>query len=139
MKHKNHMVFFQVFLLISASFVISKLTYAQERLLTNKTLHTIQGYAVASCLTEQEDPILKDQGYRWAEAIIQSSNKYDFEMVLPVFEAVKKEIPNNDMYMIRDELNPQQAKALPVYYCYDIVLKPSVQSAIFNAYTRLKK
>lgn len=115
-----------------------KISYAQEEPSNEEMLHEIKGYAIASCLTKQKEAFLKDQGYRWAEAIIQSSSRYDFEVLLAISDAVKKEISKNNMFTIRDETTPYIPKALPIYYCYGIASKPSVQATALKVYTQLK-
>jgi len=49
----------------------------------------VQGYAIASCLTRQKEPLLKDQGYAWLDVIVQRSegNIEDFKAVADSVEA----------------------------------------------------
>lgn len=92
----------------------------------------VESYAIASCLTYQQQPFLKDQGDGWASAIIQRS-KGALDDFTTVAEAVKAEVARGNMVVIRVETGPEHEKALPVAYCFEILHTPSVHAAIDNA------
>ena len=125
-------------LLLLVSLAASSI-YASDLDQTSNTLHYVNGYAVASCFAQLNDPFLKDQGDRWAGAIVQYSGRYDFDILLPVAQAVKKEVAKQEMIIVTDDNHPKLGKELPLFYCYDIVLKPAVRAAINTAYEKIKK
>lgn len=101
-----------------------------------EVLRDIEGYAIASCLTNQTQPYLKDQGDAWASVIVQRM-KGSLDVLTSIAEQVKRENAKGDMAIIRDEAGPGKDKALPVLYCNEIIDKPSVRSAIQKAVATL--
>lgn len=96
----------------------------------------VESYAIASCLSYQKQPYLKDQGDAWASAVIQRS-KGELDDFTAVAEAVKTEVAKGNMEVIRVETGPEHEKALPVAYCYDLLQTPSVHVAVENAVNKL--
>lgn len=96
----------------------------------------VEGYAIASCLTYQQQPYLKDQGDGWASAIIQRS-RGDLDALTAVAEAVKTEVAKGNMSVIRVETGPKHEKALPIAYCFLILDTPSVHTAVENTIKKL--
>ena len=96
--------------------------------------HDVNGYAIASCLTYQDNPYLKDQGDAWASVIIQRT-RGSVESLTDVAEVVKQETDKGGMAVMRDEAGGD--KALPLLYCYEIIERPAVREAIDNAATAL--
>lgn len=88
-----------------------------------------EGYAIAACLVGQNQPYLKDQGYGWAEVIIQGG-RGEIETFLALNEAVKAELAKGEMVMISDDTAPMVGKQLPILYCHEIGTKPAVRTAI---------
>lgn len=96
----------------------------------------VEGYAIASCLVNQSQPYLEDQGDAWASVIVQRM-KGDLEVFAGVAEQVKLETAKGDMAVVRNEAEPGADKALPVLYCSEIIDKPSVRAAIQKAVAAL--
>lgn len=100
----------------------------------------VEGYAVASCLTHQTEPYLKDQGDAWASVIVQRM-KGDIEVLAGIAEQVQRENANGakgDMAVMRDETRPGQGKPLPVLHCGEVIDRPAVRAAIQKAIAALR-
>src|SRR5256885_5566908 len=50
----------------------------------------VESYAIASCLTQQAEPYLKDQGDAWASVIVQRMHG-DIEVLAGIAEQVQRE------------------------------------------------
>ncbi|MDE1145545.1 MAG: hypothetical protein PW843_02845 [Azospirillaceae bacterium] len=98
----------------------------------------VESYAIAACLTEQEQPYLKGQGLAWAEVIVQGRGLGP-ESLGPVRAAVKEALAKGHVPVGFDEAHPMEGKALPVLYCVEIVDKPVVRAAITKAVARIAK
>jgi hypothetical protein len=96
----------------------------------------VEGYAIASCLVNQSEPYLKDQGDAWASVIVQRM-KGDLEVFAGLAEQVKLETAKGEMAVVRNEAEPGSDKALPVLYCSEIIDKPAVRAAIQKAVAAL--
>lgn len=96
----------------------------------------VEGYAIASCLTNQAEPYLKDQGDAWASVIVQRM-KGDLEPLADLAEAVKRESQTGTMAVIRDASQPTSGKPLPVLYCGEIIDMQAVRVAIQKAIREL--
>jgi len=94
----------------------------------------VEGYAIASCLSAQDQPYLKDQGDGWASVIIQRG-KGGLDIITAVAVAVKAELAKGNMAVVRTETGP--TKELPVLYCGEIIDVPSVKVAINRAVKKL--
>ena len=92
----------------------------------------VESYAIASCLTYQQEAFLKDQGDGWASAIVQRS-KGDINDLTAVAEVVKDEVAKGNMVVIRNEDGRAPDKALPVAYCFEILDTLSVHTAVEQA------
>lgn len=101
-----------------------------------EVVRDVEGYATASCLVNQSQPYLKDQGDAWASVIVQRMNG-DLEVFAGVAEQVKLETAKGDMAVVRNEAEPGSDKALPVLYCSEIIDKPTVRAAIQKAIAAL--
>jgi hypothetical protein len=101
-----------------------------------EVLRNVEGYAIASCLTNQAQPYLKDQGDAWASVIVQRM-KGSLDVLAGIAEQVKRESAKGDMAVIRDETGPEMDKTLPVLYCGEIIDRPSVRTAIQKVVTEL--
>ncbi len=101
-----------------------------------EVLRDVEGYAIASCLTMQVQPYLKDQGDAWASVIVQRT-KGSLDVLIGVAEQVKRETAKGNMAVIRDEIGPGKDKSLPVLYCGEIIDEPAVRAAIQKAVTEL--
>ena len=97
-----------------------------------EVLRDVEGYAIASCLTNQAQPYLKDQGDAWASVIVQRM-KGSLDVLAGIAEQVKRENAKGDMAVIRDEAGLGKDKTLPVLYCGEIIDRPSVRAAIQKA------
>ena len=94
----------------------------------------VEGYAIASCLSAQDQPYLKDQGDGWASVIIQRG-KGGLDIITAVAVAVKAELAKGNKAVVRTETGP--TKELPVLYCGEIIDVPSVKVAINRAVKKL--
>lgn len=95
-------------------------------------LRDVEGYAIASCLTYQTEPYLKDQGDAWASVIVQRM-KGDLDALSNLAEQVKRENEAGKIAVIRDETQPEKGKTLPVLHCGEIIDRPVVRVAIQKA------
>lgn len=100
-------------------------------------LRDVEGYAIASCMTMQDEPYLKDQGDAWASVIVQRM-KGSLDALSGVAEQVRREQAKGDMAMIRNEAGPEPDKPLPLLYCGEIIDRPSVRAAIQQALGELR-
>lgn len=101
-----------------------------------EVVRDVEGYAIASCLVNQSQPYLADQGDAWASVIVQRM-KGDLEVFASVAEQVKLETAKGEMAVVRSEAEPGTDKALPVLYCSEIIDKPDVRAAIQKAVAAL--
>lgn len=97
----------------------------------------VEGYAIASCMTHQADAFTKDQGDAWASVIVQRM-KGDLDVLAGIAEQVKRENPADNVAVMRDELQPQKGKMLPVMHCGEMIDKPAVRAAIQKAVAALR-
>jgi hypothetical protein len=96
----------------------------------------VEGYAIASCLTNQAEPYLKDQGDAWASVIVQRM-KGDLDPLANLAEEVRRENQTGNMAVIRDDSQPASGKALPLLHCGEIIDRPAVRDAIQKAIKQL--
>lgn len=101
-----------------------------------EVLRDVEGYAIASCLVNQPQPYLKDQGDAWASVIVQRM-KGSLDVLAGIAEQVKRESAKGDMAVIRDETGSGKDKVLPVLYCGEIIDRPSVRAEIQKAVAAL--
>ncbi|MDD4880188.1 MAG: hypothetical protein PHR30_04115 [Gallionellaceae bacterium] len=101
-----------------------------------EVLRDVEGYAVASCLANQTQPYLKDQGDAWASVIVQRM-KGRLDVLASISEQVKRESAKGEMAVIRDDVGPAKDKTLPVLYCGEIIDRPSVRAEIQKAVAEL--
>lgn len=101
-----------------------------------EVLRDVEGYAIASCLANQAQPYLKDQGDAWASVIVQRM-KGSIDVLAGVAEQVNRESANGVMAVIRDETGSGKDKVLPVLYCGEIIDRPSVRAEIQRAVAAL--
>ncbi len=97
----------------------------------------VESYAIASCLTQQAEPYLKDQGDAWASVVVQRMHG-DIEVLAGIAEQVQRENTNGDMAVMRDETRPGQGKPLPVLHCGEVIDRPAVRAAIQKAIAALR-
>jgi hypothetical protein len=103
----------------------------------SEVLRDVEGYAIASCLLNQTDPYLKDQGDAWASVIVQRM-KGNSDDLADIREEVKREIAKGRMAIIRNEIGPEKDKAVPLLYCNEIIDRPRIRAAIQSAVAVLK-
>jgi len=65
----------------------------------------VEGDAIASCLAQPKEPLLKDQGYAWLDVIVQRSQG-DIEPFTAVAQAVQAQLAKEPMPMARQESEP---------------------------------
>lgn len=100
----------------------------------------VESYAIASCLTQQAEPYLKDQGDAWASVIVQRMHG-DIEVLAGIADQVQQENAkgaNGDVAVMRDETRPGQGKPLPVLHCGEVIDRPAVRAAIQKAIAALR-
>lgn len=102
-----------------------------------QVLRDAEGYVVASCLSFQSQPYLKDQGDAWSSAIVQRM-KGNLDVLASLANQVKREIAKGDMAVIRQETGNGIDKALPILYCSEMIDRPSVRAAIQDAVLQLE-
>jgi hypothetical protein len=96
----------------------------------------VESYAMASCLADQVQPYLKDQGDAWASVIVQRSHG-PIEPFLDVAGQVKKVNDHSEMTVMRVESGPAESKALPILHCHELIATPLVRDAIRSAAAKL--
>jgi hypothetical protein len=101
-----------------------------------EVVRDVEGYAIASCLVNQSQPYLKDQGDAWASVIVQRM-KGDLEVFAGLAEQVKVETAKGEMAVVRNEAEPGTDKTLPLLYCSEIIDEPAVRAAIQKAVAAL--
>lgn len=105
--------------------------------LRSAVLRDLEGYAIASCLADQTDPYLKDQGDAWASVIVQRM-KGGVDALAGIAEQVNRESAVGDMAVIRDESQPQKGKTLPILHCSEVIDRPAVRLEIQKAVVALR-
>jgi hypothetical protein len=100
-------------------------------------LRDVEGYAIAVCLGHQAQPYLKEQGDGWASVVVQRG-KAPIEILATLGDVVKREIAKGNMAVIRVDTNPPEDRALPVFYCGEIIDTPAVRAAIQKTVAKLK-
>jgi hypothetical protein len=96
----------------------------------------VEGYAIATCLSSQKEPFLKDQGDGWASAIVQRSHG-GIEQFTSVAAAVKTELAQSHIPVIHQESDSPHDKELPLLYCAEVIDAPGVDAAIRKAIRKL--
>jgi hypothetical protein len=86
-------------------------------------------YATASCLAFQQNEYLKDQGERWAGAVMQNAHG-PIEKWTPVADAVKAELARSGVAQGRGEGPQSPTVPLPVMTCGRIAATPTVSRSI---------
>lgn len=94
-------------------------------------------YATASCFAFQQNAYLKDQGERWAGAIMQNA-RGPIEKWTPVADAVKAELARSGVAQGQGEGPQSPTVPLPVMTCGQIAAKPTVKRSIEAAATALE-
>lgn len=96
----------------------------------------VEGYAVATCLAAQADPVLKQQGEGWASAIIERG-RGGVEQLRPVQLAVARALAQSGVAVMRQDGPRPSDLALPAMTCGEIVDRPVVRAAVDGAVARL--
>ncbi len=94
-------------------------------------------YAMASCFAAQPDPYLKDQGQRWAGAVMQRAHG-PVELWTPVADAVARELGRTGIGGAQPDRPGLPGIPLPVMTCGEITETPSVRMAIETAARALR-
>lgn len=96
----------------------------------------VEGYAVATCLARQSDPMLRRQGQGWASAIVQRG-RGDPALMKPVEQAVDATLEVSRVPVVRED-GPQPTELeLTIMYCGELIDHPTVRRAIARAIGRL--
>jgi hypothetical protein len=98
----------------------------------SEVLRDVEGYAMASCLSHQTDPYLKDQGDAWASVIVQRM-KGNVDVLAAIVEKVKRENAKENAAVIRNESGKEKDKMLPILHCAEIIDNPFVRAEIQKA------
>jgi hypothetical protein len=96
----------------------------------------VEGYAIAACLTKQNEPYLTDQGDAWASGD-RAAIAWRPRSLPRGAGAVESELKKGVVPAIRNEQDPQHAKPVPVLYCAEIIDEPAVRTAIDKAIKKL--
>jgi len=96
----------------------------------------VEGYAIATCLTKQSDPTLKDQGDAWASVIVQRAHG-DLDPFHAVQDAVEAALKKGTVPAIHNEQDPKHSKPVPLLYCAEIIDEPTVRPVIDKSIKRL--
>lgn len=86
-------------------------------------------YATASCFAFQQNEYLKDQGERWAGAVMQNA-RGPVEKWTPVADAVKAELTRSGVAQGQGEGPQSPTVPLPVMTCGRIAATPAVSRSI---------
>ncbi len=105
---------------------------------TSAVREELAHYATASCFAFQRDAYLKDQGQRWAGAIVQNASGA-IEPWAPVADAVKRELARSGVAQGQDDGPRSPTIPLPVMTCGRIAAAPAVRRAIDAAATALSQ
>ena len=96
----------------------------------------VEGYAIASCLSYQAEPYLRQQGEGWASSIVQTG-KGDVAVLARLAEQVQRELPKAPMAIIPSESGVGHETALPILYCHELIDRPALRAAIRKAVAAL--
>lgn len=92
----------------------------------------VEGYAMAVCLMQQKSSYLRNQGDAWAAVVVQRTDM-GIDALADVARAVKDEIGRVGMAVSRDEASAGKGTPLPIFYCSEMVGRPTVRQAIMHA------
>lgn len=96
----------------------------------------VEGYAIATCLANQKEPYLKDQGDSWASVIVQRSHG-GIGPFNSVAAAVKTELAQGHLPVVHQDSEPPRDRQLPLLYCAEIIDTPGVDVALRSAIKKL--
>ncbi len=99
-------------------------------------LRDVQGYAVATCLARQDNPVLKEQGQGWAQTVVERGHG-DPAALRAVEQAVKATLAKGGVAVMRTDGPTPGDHALPVLTCGEIVDQPAVRVAVDKAVAKL--
>ena len=99
-------------------------------------LRDVEGFAIATCLSNQNNPYLKSQGDAWGSTVMQRGEG-EVDAYTPVSAAVKTELKKGDMAVVHLDSNPPRDEQAPVLYCGEIIDRPLVRKAIDRALIQL--
>lgn len=86
-------------------------------------------YASASCFAMQTEPLLKQQGERWAGGVMQRAHG-PVEAWTPVADAVRAELKRGGVGLAKPERVDAPPVTLPLMTCGEIADTPAVRRAI---------
>jgi|GEM_PF-996170 len=95
----------------------------------------VKTYAIAACLANQEEPLLKKQGQQWAAGIVEFSNLgFESGLMLNLSETVKAEIAKNSMPIARSKSSDaHDISKMSIWYCVEVIPNTiAVRKAIFE-------
>ncbi|MFJ7440140.1 hypothetical protein ACIQW5_21025 [Methylorubrum thiocyanatum] len=97
----------------------------------------VEGYAMAACLTRQDVPFLREQGYLWGDVVLQRGHG-PVEDWTTLAEAVGAAAARRAMPMARgDGAVHDPLKPMPLLFCHELVRSPAVRAAKARAMRRL--
>ena len=99
-------------------------------------LRDAEGYAIATCLSDQSQPFLKAQGEGWGSVVIQRGEG-DLSVYRRISDAVRVEMRKGDLMVVHLDADPPRDEAVPVVYCGEIIDRPAVRKAIDRALVQL--
>lgn len=89
-------------------------------------------YAMAACLAAQNEPMLQDQGWRWAAGLVEGGHG-PIEAWTPVAEAAAIELARSGVGMGKPDGPSSPSIPMPLMTCGQIADAPSVRAAIDTA------
>lgn len=97
----------------------------------------VQGYAMAACLTWQDEPFLREQGYLWGGAVMQRGHGAPDDWIalshVVAAAATRRAMPMaHGDGAVHDPLKP-----MPLLFCHELVRSPAVRAAKARAMRRL--
>lgn len=110
--------------------LIASVTVGTEA--SGATRRDAEDYAIATCLTTQSSPYLRDQGFGLG-AIVVGRTGGNVERWAGLVKAVKAELAGRPMLTIHGDGPVGVEKAMPVAQCLQLLRAPRVMRAIDTA------
>jgi hypothetical protein len=96
----------------------------------------VEGFAIATCLSKQEEPSLREQGGAWISVVVERSHG-DIQPFTEVADAVTAELAKGNMPVVHRDDGPVRMLRAPVLYCGEIIDEPAVAVAVDKAIKKL--
>ncbi|AFN35229.1 hypothetical protein [Taylorella equigenitalis] len=128
---------FFLFLLL---FVSSPFSYSKTHV-NNKLLHNLRSFAFASCLANQNNETISEEGKIWSNSLNEGNSELKVKTVMtPINEYINKSLRESSAYYITFyEHSEDHSKTLLIATCYDLISKPSTEKFLRNIYKKILK